>query len=160
MSNTKNKSLGTVVLTGLLMVGLVAAIFMTAIANTNAASVAPVYVAGNPKCADLNPSWTEIKADPPTSGTRTSGGKSFTISINGLIVTSWSSSTPVTAVIVKGGPNANIYYYSGATSDTNLHAPTNPNNGKYYGLSHVSACYGTVPPPQCYDYNGNVIPCE
>jgi hypothetical protein len=157
----KNKTLGTIVLTSLLMVGLVSAVFMTAIANTNAASVVPTFVAGNPKCTDIDPSWTELKVDPPRGGSYSSGGKSASLTISGLIVTSWTTSAPVTAVIVKGGPNANVYTYEGgATSDTDLHAPTNPKNGKYYGLSHISFCFGTIPPPQCYDYNGNVIPCE
>jgi hypothetical protein len=47
----------------------------------------------------------------------------------------------VDAVIVKGGPNANVYRYSEETSDTNLRAPINESNGQPYGLSHISFCY-------------------
>jgi hypothetical protein len=45
-------------------------------------------------------------------------------------------------VIVKGGPNANLYDYTpdGAAADTDLHAPVNPANGGFYGLSHISFC--------------------
>ncbi|MCS7007132.1 MAG: hypothetical protein RMM28_09910 [Thermoleophilia bacterium] len=45
----------------------------------------------------------------------------------------------VTSMYVKGGPTANLYSYgmSGSSSDTGLHSPVNPRNGKYYGLSHI-----------------------
>jgi hypothetical protein len=48
----------------------------------------------------------------------------------------------VTSMYVKGGPTANFYDYSakqygGVSWDTGLHAPVNPANGKFYGLSHI-----------------------
>ena len=53
----------------------------------------------------------------------------------------WTSSAPIDAVIVKGGPNANAYVYPGESSgDTGLHAPFNGPD-KYYGLSHVNFCW-------------------
>jgi hypothetical protein len=45
------------------------------------------------------------------------------------------------AVIVKGGPDANVYFYDGQTSDDGLTAPINPNNGKPYGISNVTLCW-------------------
>lgn len=54
----------------------------------------------------------------------------------------WSSVFGIEKVIVKGGPNANVYSYSPAsTADTDLTTPTNPSNNKPYGLSHVEFCY-------------------
>jgi len=49
-------------------------------------------------------------------------------------------------VIVKGGPNSAVYTYDFTTSewddwDTGLTAPTNPKNGKDYGISHIQVCY-------------------
>lgn len=50
-------------------------------------------------------------------------------------------------VIVKGGPNSAVYTYdytagtSFDDSDSNLSAPTNPNNGKDYGISHIQFCF-------------------
>lgn len=50
-------------------------------------------------------------------------------------------------VIVKGGPNSAVYTYdytagtSFDDSDSNLSAPTNPNNGKDYGVSHIQFCF-------------------
>ena len=47
----------------------------------------------------------------------------------------------VTAVIVKGGKNANLYIYGSTHGDYGLHAPDNAKSGKYYGLSHL--CFMT-----------------
>lgn len=70
----------------------------------------------------------------------------ITWTTDGTYVT-WSSSVPISvAVIVKGGPCANVYF-SGCddckeTSGTvPLSAPINPNNGKPYGLSNITFCY-------------------
>ncbi len=46
----------------------------------------------------------------------------------------------IDSVIVKGGPNANVYTYSPqASSDGGLHAPVNKRD-RYYGLSHITFC--------------------
>jgi hypothetical protein len=68
-----------------------------------------------------------------------------------LILTSsstfdWSSTFGIDAVIVKGGPSANVYTYNPeSTGDTNLVTPTNPKNEKPYGLSHISFCFDVDP---------------
>jgi hypothetical protein len=73
----------------------------------------------------------------------------------------WSSIVPVYQVIVKGGPGANTYDYEGATSDSGLHAPENPNNGKWHGLTHVTFCY-EEPEPESdpVDVTPNPQVCE
>jgi hypothetical protein len=103
---------------------------------TLAAGVTPSVVAGNPTCEDLGMT-TINKFDPPQSGT----ANGVTITVDGTNV-DWSATDPVAAIIVKGGDNANVYEYNGATSDTGLTTPTNPHNGTPYGLSHVNACAG------------------
>ena len=66
----------------------------------------------------------------------------ITISNSDNITFDWNSKYPVCTVIVKGGPSANVYRYpGGVTSDTELVAPTNPNNGKPYEISHVTFCF-------------------
>lgn len=58
--------------------------------------------------------------------------------------------TPITAVLAKGGPDANLYYYDPPEfKDTELHAPVNP-GGQWADLSHVSFCIGepVVEPPE------------
>jgi hypothetical protein len=53
----------------------------------------------------------------------------------------------VAAVVVKGGDNANLFDYrpGGNLADTDLHAPVNPMNDQFYGLSHLSFCWTVEP---------------
>lgn len=50
-------------------------------------------------------------------------------------------------VIVKGGPASAVYTYDYEKypayddADENLSAPTNPRNGKDYGISHIQFCF-------------------
>jgi hypothetical protein len=58
---------------------------------------------------------------------------------------SFSASYSVEQVYVKAGPNTNLYDYLDAlghavSADTGLHGPVNPDNGKFFGLSHLSFC--------------------
>lgn len=56
-------------------------------------------------------------------------------------VVAFSANMGVDVVFVKGGPNANVYTYSPErASDTGLHAPVNPMNGRYHDISHVTFC--------------------
>ena len=112
-----------------------------------AASVDPVQVGQkgdpqNPTCADFGLDAI-TKFDPVESGSQ--DGVTLTKVDDSTI--SWSSDDPIGAVIVKGGPGANVYFYDGATSDTGLVTPTNPKNGKPYGLSHVDFCAAEEPEP-------------
>ncbi|MGD2061152.1 MAG: hypothetical protein PVF87_09825 [Acidimicrobiia bacterium] len=98
----------------------------------------------NPSCP---PQYLEYKHEPVTGGT-VGPNDQFTITLgtesNGAPdgqIFDWTSTVPVYQVIVKGGPGANVYDYSGAFSGTGLHAPVNPNNGNYYGLSHITFCW-------------------
>ena len=61
----------------------------------------------------------------------------------------WTSDIPVQTVIVKDGPNANVYSYGspGSTGGSGLHAPVNPENDEYPDLSHVDFCYVPTAPP-------------
>ena len=108
-----------------------------------AASVTPVFVAGNPSCTALGYA-NGFKIDPPNAGTYSIDGiNTVTVTTDGVSF-SWSSTLGMDAVISKGGPNANIYVYdppAEATSDTNLHSPINPNNNQPYGLSHIEFCF-------------------
>jgi hypothetical protein len=58
---------------------------------------------------------------------------------------SWSSTVPVkVAIIVKGGPAAQVYFEGCdecVQKGSGLSAPINPNNGKPYGLSNITFCY-------------------
>lgn len=108
-----------------------------------AASVAPLYIAGNPSCTDLGYAYG-TKWDYPqvsTGGTYGLGLGEVTWSTDGTYV-DWSSTFGVDAVIVKGGPNANLFVYDPESfKDDDLASPINPNNGTPFGLSHVEFCY-------------------
>jgi LPXTG-motif cell wall-anchored protein len=107
-------------------------------------------VDGNPTCGSLAPagtSWIELKVDPVVDGTFTDGVLTVTVDVSDTPdgpVFDWTSNIGVDAVFVKGGPNGTLYLYdppAESTGDTGLHAPVNPNNGKFFGLSHLSFCY-------------------
>lgn len=105
--------------------------------------VVPVEEPSNPTCpAGL----IELKADnEPDDQTLSDGTLTVVLDFHnggsGELV-DWSSNIGVDRVIVKGGPNGNAFVYTPEDkADTNLHAPINPSNGKYYDISHVSFCY-------------------
>jgi hypothetical protein len=127
---------------------------------TTTLNVQPIVVDGNPTCADLLPSESflfEFKLDPPDSGTfpleedgltgsvtvvkyDNTLGQAFDFSFAGDFISS--------AIIAKGGAYGNFYDYrplGGAAADTYLHAPINPSNNKFFGLSHISFCIIEIP---------------
>jgi hypothetical protein len=76
----------------------------------------------------------------------------ITWTTDGTYVT-WSSSRAIkVAIIVKGGPNANVYAYCNEckvnSGTVKLSAPINPNNGKPYGLSNITFCYSFCDMPK------------
>lgn len=103
--------------------------------------VQPVEVGGNPVCSEFG--LYELKVDPPTGGEHSDGlltvDLKFTGSPDGELL-DWTSNIGVDLVIVKGGNAANLYEYSEAEGDTDLHSPTN-SSGKYADVSHATFCY-------------------
>jgi hypothetical protein len=112
-------------------------------------------VPGNPGCDDVAPegvTWIELKVEPPEDGEFSDGTLTVNVDVSDTDdgqVFDWDSNIGVDAVIVKGGPNANVYFYDPESmGDAGLHAPANP-SGMWAGLSHISFCYDKddVPPP-------------
>jgi len=110
---------------------------------------------GNPRCADLDSDFVEFKIEPMANGVFTDGTIVVTIAnFNGTHF-DFVASEGVHAVIVKGGPNANVYTYDPPTNaDTGLRAPINPNNNRPFSISQASFCYivttnGNGPGPEC-----------
>ncbi|HEX6239212.1 MAG TPA: LPXTG cell wall anchor domain-containing protein [Acidimicrobiales bacterium] len=134
--------LGTVVLMG--------ALPGSAGADDGQQTPSTTEVDDNATCAGLAPegaNWVELKVEPVADGTDTDGTLSVTIDVTETAdgpVFDWTSNIGVDAVFVKGGPGGLLYVYdppTESTGDTGLHAPVNPANGMYYGLSHLSFCY-------------------
>jgi hypothetical protein len=117
-------------------------------APTSDEGVVPVFVDGNPTCAELGYTYgkrwnypEDTAGEPGASGPLGSG--TVTWSTDGTYV-DWESTFGVDAVIVKGGSNANSYVYeppAESLGDSGLASPINPNNGQPFGLSHVDFCY-------------------
>lgn len=111
------------------------------------AGVQPILIEGNVTCSDLSAGTEEFKINDPGDGTFMQDGISVDIDVRstGLgTVFDWElSGGVVDGIAVKGGPNTNFYDYAppDLSADTGLHSPINSNNGRYYGLSHISFCY-------------------
>ena len=106
-----------------------------------AEDVTPVFSEGNPRCSDSRKGEL-VRVDPVEDGTFPVEGGSITVVVNSSAKTfDWTSTVSVGSIVVKGGPNANLYMYDPASfGDTGLHSPVNPNNDMFYGLSHISFC--------------------
>jgi hypothetical protein len=131
---------GVFALLGLVVFGILAG----GSSPVDAARVTPTVKEGNPSCQDLGFNLG-LKIEPVANGT------TQFITLSGVGASfDWTSTMGIDVVIVKGGPNANLYTYdppAEATSDTDLTAPINPNSGQPSGLSHVEFCYDREAPP-------------
>ncbi len=131
-----------------LAAGMLAALASTGLATAAHTVTANDHdtVAGNPQCAS-GFAFTLKLEDGENLANGTFGpivisnynGTSF----NWAIATGFLNTYDANTVIVKGGPNAEVYLYTdpGDDSDQGLTAPINPNNGKFYGVSHISFCF-------------------
>jgi hypothetical protein len=122
------------------LAALAAALGLFTVLPASAASVIPTEEPGNAKCPA---GTTELKVEPVESGTESDGTLTVTLVVTGNTF-DWTSNIGVDVVIVKGGPNSNVYTYdppAESTGDKGLSAPINPKTGEPFGLSHVSFCY-------------------
>jgi hypothetical protein len=114
--------------------------------------ILPFVAAGNPDYSDLGFTFGfKPQPEPPPTGIYTfpDGINTVTITTDGTFF-DWVSTILIDAVIVKGGPDANVFMYNPfpAFSDTELHAPINTNNNKPFAISHIEFAYGgEVPIP-------------
>jgi len=122
--------------------------------RSQAASVSPEIIEGNPSCSELGGADYEYKIDSPASGTFSGpNGLEVTIVVSeeddgdpdGQVF-SWSSNMPILRVFAKGGNKGNLYSYGsgGSYRDSGLHAPENSSDS-YADLSHISFCYNEAP---------------
>lgn len=94
--------------------------------------------------------WDGVEEDgdysDPLGEPATAAANVITISQSNAQTFAWISEYEVCAVIVKGGPDAHIYYYpEGSCGDEGLYAPVNPNNGQHYDISHVTFAWTDTP---------------
>jgi uncharacterized repeat protein (TIGR01451 family) len=110
--------------------------------------VTPTVIPGNPSCASVG-LGNEFKIEPVADGTFSTtiaglGSVSVTLDVDSTGRTfsfDLSDNVVALAVIVKGGPNANLYDYrpAGINHDDGLTAP------RRAGLSHISFCLAEAP---------------
>ena len=119
-----------------------------------AASVTPTAYPGNLKDCDDLPSvgkWDGLglsTGSAPVDGQPYSlgGGHSVTFTYNpsNPKLINFSATLPLDYVVVKGGPNYNVYHYvPPEDADTDLTSP--PNDGNDVGVSHVLVCFKPRP---------------
>jgi hypothetical protein len=140
-SRARVQRFGLLQLPAMLAVGL---LLLVGVASTAFAThVQPVFVPGNPSCADLGFDF-EVKIEPVVSGTTPAGNPPgfVTVTVTGPGVFNWASNLEILAVIAKGGNGANVYYYNPPTTfaDTGLVFPQ--------GSSHISFCFDNPNVPQ------------
>jgi hypothetical protein len=115
--------------------------------------IVPDFVIGNADCSSIGSDADfSFKVDPPDPGTYAlpGGGELTWEIVNGTCgqVVNWevSAGVEIFAFIVKGGDDANVYYYDGTvTEDGNLHSPLCPSGDYCWGKPH-KICYNYVPP--------------
>ena len=101
-------------------------------------------ILGNPKCPGGMAYTLKIEAE--DLGVGTYGAIQITgydgKYVSWAIAPGYVDTYDANLVIVKGGPNAEIYQYDTWDDyDNGLTAPMNPNSGKWYGISHVQFCF-------------------
>jgi hypothetical protein len=103
---------------------------------------------GNVTCAEAVPSADLSSSDRlEWEGERLTGDRpaGLEVSVGTDTVVSWTSTFPISAVIVKGGSAANVYVYSPTrTSDGGLVAPHN-RGGRPAELSNLTFCWDVEP---------------
>ncbi len=114
-----------------------------------AAATVPTYVAGNPKCQDLGFA-NGFKIEMKTGFTSFDGTYSFDyggvtrrvrITNSTTKTFDWQANVGMDAVIVKGGPGANVFSYNPeAWSGIGLYSPNN-SGGNQAQISHVDFCF-------------------
>jgi len=105
--------------------------------------IEPVVMDGGVSCSDLQNVGSEsVRFSSPVNGASQDGVYLF---VQGEAL-DWyvlNNVPAVRAVIVKGGKDSNVYFYPYPAvhfSDAGLYAPTNPKNGKPYGLGYAEFC--------------------
>jgi hypothetical protein len=143
-----------------------------AVDAASAQSVPPVLVPGNPDCTDIGYSNDfAFKIDGgPFDGTHDimiDGDNVGQVTIHNPAVSggddhyfTWEATLEMFAVIVKGGPNANVYHYDPlATEDMvlpGLVPPTNSDDGEPYDISHIDFCTDSPVPVELTSFTSQV----
>lgn len=117
---------------------------------------------GNVTCEQLGYNASSTRNDYNNGSFDDAWPSGITATTDGIFI-SWSSTFGISAIIVKGGPNANVYTYSPVSmGDSGLASPINANNQRPYGLSNLTFCWkktetGSVKVNKKVDTDGNGV---
>ncbi len=103
-----------------------------------------IVVDGNPSCADLGYGDYELKIEPGPFDGSFAFDPFFSVELSSAdgVSFDWNSELGVDAVIVKGGPTAQVWVYEDeASGGLGFTPPINDNTGLPYAISHISFCY-------------------
>ncbi len=116
--------------------------------DPSTSGVIPEQIAWNPPGNQDCQNYSFYRLEPITSGVYPlPAGGTVTITVTntacGPAFSVVGNSVNLFSIAVKGGPDSvNVYdYNSPIVNDGNLHSVHNPNNGQWYGLSHIDFCY-------------------
>jgi hypothetical protein len=131
---------------------LLAGVVCLALAGASSAAtfrgITPRLASGYPSCAQIGSAGTSSVSFTPLANGASSGGINLLVDSAasfGWYVDPGVRNVDVRAIIVKGGPNSNVYIYPGGDySDGPITAPTNPKNGKPYDAGAATFCFNVV----------------
>jgi hypothetical protein len=128
------------------VVGSVALAVVGASSGATVRGITPFVASGYPNCSQLRgvSSSESVTFNQPVNGANSNGLFLLVDSSTkfGWFVLPEIRNIDVRAIIVKGGPNSNVYVYPGGDfSDGPITAPTNPKNGKLYDVGAATFCF-------------------
>jgi hypothetical protein len=135
----------------LLLIALVGSVALAVVGASPGATVrgiTPYVVSGYPSCAQVGAVGTNsVTFTPPVNGASSNGIYLLVDSSTsfGWYVLPEIQNVDVRTIIVKGGPNSNVYVYPGGDySDGPITAPRNPKNGKLYDVGSATFCFNVA----------------
>jgi len=135
----------------LLLVALGTSVALAVVGASSGATVrgiTPYVASGYPGCAQVGAAGTSsVTFTPPVNGANSNGIYLLVDSSTsfGWYVLPEIQNVDVRTIIVKGGPNSNVYVYRGGDySDGPITAPKNPKNGKLYDVGSATFCFNVA----------------
>jgi hypothetical protein len=135
----------------LLLVALGSSVALAVVGASAAATVrgiTPHVASGYPGCAQVGAAGTNsVTFTQPANGASSNGIYLLVDSSTsfGWYVLPEIQNVDVRTIIVKGGPNSNVYvYHGGDYSDGPITAPKNPKNGKLYDVGSATFCFNVA----------------
>ena len=135
----------------LLLIALVGSVALAVVGASPGATVrgiTPYVASGYPSCAQVGAAGTSsVTFTRPVNGASSNGIYLLVDSSTsfGWYVLPETQNVGVRTIIVKGGPNSNVYVYPGGDySDGPITAPRNPKNGKLYDVGSATFCFNVA----------------